>query len=144
MLNKVLAVIAAGGFLVSLVFNVLGWLRIDPPGGHAIFLLHVLCLALWFALVIQAQKKFPNDGRKNIEHLTGHLSKRVRVAGGILFGYAILNFVYFIYCSGQYEKHHVPLYLEIRGFSGHWMLFSGFAAAGFFAMTRLRQKNKKD
>jgi len=78
-----------------------------------------------------------------MEHLLAELPRWVRVVTGCLFAYALLNFAYFIFCTRQYPKHGVPFSVELRGFSGHWMMFYGVASAGFVALARLSKKRKQ-
>ena len=135
--------IAAAGFIAALICHILGWLQINPPGGNWVFLLHVGCMALWIPLVIFANKTKPPGMKGNMDHLLAEVPKWVRMIAGIVFGYAILNFIYFIYCTSQFPKNKVPSYIHLRGFSGHWMMFYGIAAIGFFALARLEKKRKE-
>jgi hypothetical protein len=139
-----LAGIAAAGFLVSVVCHLMGWLHIEPPWGRSVFVLHVGIFVLWFPLVMFANRTMPMPKRRraNLEHLFAELPKWARAAVTVLFVYAILNFAYFMYCASQYPRHKVPFYLELRGFSGHWMMFYGIAAFGFVALSRLARKRK--
>jgi hypothetical protein len=137
-----LAAAASAGFLASLACHLMGWLQIEPPWGKSVFVLHIGIFLVWFPLVIMANRTMPKPGRNNFEHLVAALPKWVQPVFTILFVYALLNFVYFIYCSTQYPKHQVPFYVELRGFSGHWMMFYGIAAIGFVALSRLAPKPK--
>jgi hypothetical protein len=139
-----LAVIAAAGLLASIACHIMGWLHIEPPGGKSVFVLHVGFLVLWIPLVILANRTMPKPGRNNLDHLLAELPKWVRLGISTLFAYALLNFAYFIYCTRQYPKHGVPFSIELRGFSGHWMLFYGVASAGFVALARLRKRRQND
>jgi hypothetical protein len=38
----------------------------------------------------------------------------------------------------------VPAAIELRGFSGHWMLFFGIEAVGFFALARLARAKREE
>jgi len=105
--------------------------------------LHVGFLVLWFPLVMFATRTMPKGAKGNVEHLLAEFPGWVRRAVTVLFVYALLNFVYFIYCTSQYPKHSVPSYIEVRGFSGHWMLFYGLAAIGFLALSRLARKRRE-
>ena len=140
----ILAMIAAVGFFASMACHIMGWLQVEPPWGKSVFLLHVGIFFVWFPLVINANRTMPKPGRKNMDHLLAELPKWMRVATGILFVYTILNFVYFIYSTSQYPKHGVPFSIELRGFSGHWMMFYGVALAGFIALSRLSRKQRKN
>jgi hypothetical protein len=139
-----LAVVASAGFLASVICHLMGWLHMEPPWGKSVFVLHVGFLVLWFPLVIFATRTMPKPGRGNLDHLLAELPKWVRSAVTVLFVYALLNFAYFMYCTSQYPKHEVPFYLELRGFSGHWMMFYGIAAIGFVALSRLAGKRRKN
>ncbi len=140
----ILMMIAAAGFVASVACHLMGWLQIQPPGGQAVLMLHVGIFVVWIPLVICANRTKPNPGRNNLDHLFAVLPKWVKIASGILFGYAILNFVYFMYCSQQYPKHKVPFLVELRGFSGHWMMFYGIATIGFIALSRLKRKPQEN
>ena len=54
-----------------------------------------------------------------------------------MFAYALVNFVVFVVMTTHYPKHQVPVWLELRGFSGHWMMFYCVALAGFIGRRRL-------
>jgi hypothetical protein len=118
----------------------MGWLQIDPPWGRSVFLLHIGMFVVWIPLVAFANRTMTKKGRGNFEHLLAELPKWARVATSGLFVYALLNFAYFMICTSQYPKHQVPFVVELRGFSGHWMMFYGMASAGFVALARLRRK----
>jgi hypothetical protein len=137
-----LAAMAAVGFLASVACHLMGWLRIEPAWGQSAFVLHLGLFVLWIPLVIFANRTMPKPGRGNFEHLLALLPKWARTFTSGLFIYALLNFVYFIFCTHQYPKHEVPFFLELRGFSGHWMLFYGLAAVGFVGLWRLARKRK--
>lgn len=138
----VLAMIAAAGFFASVACHLMGWLHVEPRWGKSVFILHVGFLVLWFPLVMFANRTMPKPGRGNFEHLLAVLPRWVRVFTYGLFTYALLNFVYFIFSTRQYPKHGVPFSVELRGFSGHWMLFYGAATAGFVALARLARKRR--
>jgi hypothetical protein len=139
----ILAIIAATGFVASVACHLMGWLHIDPPWGQSVFLLHIGIFVVWIPLVISANRTMPKPGRGNLEHLFAVLPRWVRIAIGVLFAYALLNFVYFIYCTQQYPRHKVPFLVELRGFSGHWMMFYGVASVGFVAVTRFKKAERK-
>jgi hypothetical protein len=135
-----LAALASAGLLASLVCHVMSWLQMEPPWGRSVFILHAGIFVVWIPLVIFANRTMPRPRRANLDHLFAELPRWVRVAVGGLFVYTLLNFTYFAYCTRQYPRLGVPFYLELRGFSGHWMVFYGFALAGFVALARLSRK----
>jgi hypothetical protein len=142
MAYMIAAMIAVAGLLASIACNIMGWLGIKPPWGESVFVLHIGCLLLWFPLILLTNRVMPKSDRKNLHLLlAAMLPKWMRSAASALFLYAILNFVYFIYCTSKFPKHQVPFYLELRGFSGHWMAFYGIAAIGFIALARFKQKS---
>jgi hypothetical protein len=132
-----LAIVAAAGLIASIAVHVLSWLQIEPPGGKSVVVLHLGFLLIWFPLVLYANRTMPKAGQGNLDHLLAELPPWVRVAIGCLFAYALINFVYFLFLTRQYPKHGVPFFVELHGFSGHWMLFYGMATAGFIALARL-------
>ncbi len=141
----ILATIAAAGFLASLVCHIMSWTNNQPALGRSVFLLHAGIFAVWIPLVIFANRTMPRPGGGNLEHLLAELPKWLRRALSCLFVYAVLNFVYFIFCTQKYPKHGVPFSLELRGFSGHWMMFYGMAAAGFVALAvRLKRRRENE
>ena len=140
----VLALIAAAGLIASVACHLMGWLGIEPPGGKSVVWLHVGFLVLAFPLVVFANRTMPRPGHGNLEHLLAELPKWVRVVFYGLFVYALLNFAFFIYSTRQYPKHGVPFTMELRGFSGHWMLFYGIETIGFTALGRLARRAKEE
>jgi len=139
-----LAVIAAQGFFASLVCHVMGWLHIEPPWGRSTFLLHVGIFVVWFPLVGLANRTMRKPRRGNFEHLLAVLPKWARGFTYALFIYTLINFVWFLIAAHRYPKGEVPFALELRGFSGHWMLFYGIATLGFIALARLTRQRGQE
>ena len=139
-----LAIIAAIGLVASVACHIMGWLQIEPPWGKSVFFLHIGIFVVWIPLVLSANRTMPKSGRNNVDHLLAELPKWARVTLGVLGAYVVMNFVYFIYCTHQYPKHGVPFSVELRGFSGHWMLFYGCALAGFVGLARLERKRREN
>lgn len=134
---SILAMPAGMGFAASLACQILSWLPGEPPLPPSVMLLHGGIFVVWIPRVIFATRSAPDHTRGNLEHLLAVLPEGARVAAYGLFGYALLNFAYFLYTGSSYPKHHVPFHLTLRGFSGHWMLFYGIATIGFVALERL-------
>jgi len=139
-----LAMTAAAGFVASVACHVLGWLGVEPSWGKSVFVLHVGIFVVWIPLVLFANRTMPKPGRGNLKHLFAVFPKWVQGVAYALFGYTMLNFAYFVYSARQYPKHQVPFSVELRGFSGHWMLFYGIAVMGFVALARLAQKRSEN
>lgn len=136
--------IAVLGLIASAACHVMGWLHLEPPLGKVVFILHIGIFPLWFPLVILANRASAGSKRGNFDFVVSALPKWVGIAAGGLFVYALLNFAYFIYCTAPYPKNKVPFYLELRGFSGHWMMFYGWAAAGFAGLGFLRRRKLEE
>src|SRR5258708_3041163 len=134
------AILSAIGFAVSAMCHVYGWLERDPPGGEAVKLLHIGIFAVWIPLVIVGKRVARVEGKLQFEELSREVPKWAGVALQLVFVYGLANFVYFIYLTSRYPKHGVPLFLTLRGFSGHWMIFYGFATLGYTALARLARK----
>ena len=136
-----LAVIAAAGLLVSIVCHLMGWLGVEPPGGKSLFvMLNLGIFVVCIPLGILADRTKPKSGRDNFKHLLAELPKWARVAAVGLLIYAILNYVSIMI---RHEWRGISFSLKLRAFSGHWMLFYGWAAAGFVALARLARKRRK-
>ena len=140
MLYRIAALVAAIGFVASVGCHLMAWLQMEPAGGKWVFILHVGILVLWFPLVMMANRTMPKPGRGNVDHLLAELPKWAGRVVSALFFYALLNFAYFIYCTQEYPKNKVPFSLELRGFSGHWIMFYSAAWAGFVGLARLARK----
>ena len=139
-----LIVFAAVGLAASVGCHALGWLGIDPPGGKAVFALHVGVFVVWIPLVVLANRTMPTGGERdgNLNHLVAELPRWVRAAMIAALVYAVVNFVLYMVASGAYPKKEVPFTLQMRGFSGHLMMFYGWAVGGFVALRRLARKRQ--
>jgi hypothetical protein len=122
----------------------MSWFQMEPPWGKSVFLLHVGIFVVWIPLVIFANRTMPRGSRRNFEHLLAELPRWARFVLIGLLAYALLNFGYFLYCTREYPRHGVPFFLQLRGFSGHWMMFYGMAALGHVALGRISRKQKQD
>lgn len=106
-------------------------------------LLHFGIFIVWIPLVFSASRTMPKEAAGNFDHLLAELPKWMRSAVIALFIYALLNFAYFIYAAQQHPRHGVPFDVELRGFSGHWMVFYGWATAGFIGLASLARRSRK-
>ena len=109
-------------------------MQVDLPKN--VFILHVGIFFVWFPLVFGSQRAIQKRTKPTFTDLLSVLPKSAGLAIGLLFFYAIAHFLYFIHLTQQYPKHQVPLWLEVRGFSGHWMMFYGTASLGLLALHR--------
>jgi hypothetical protein len=114
-----LAIIAMTGLLMSIACHLMGWLQMDPPWGKSVFILHIGIFVVWLPLVMLANRTMPKGAeRNNMKHLLAELPGWVRVACSVLFAYAMLHFVYFIYCAKQFPKNGVPFISNCEDFQG--------------------------
>ena len=141
MLYLLFAIVSGIGLVASAVCHILSWLSVDVPS--AAFVLHVAIFAIWLPLIHFANRTKPKTGRGNVDHLLAELPSWVNVAVGVALAYAILNFAWFMFASSQFPKNGVPKYVELRGFSGHWMMFYGWGLAGFAGLARREQRIAK-
>jgi hypothetical protein len=140
---KLLATIASAGFLSALICHVMALVGTEPPGGQRVMIvLHIGIFPLWFLLIISVNRTKSTTGSASLNHLFAELPKWVRTLSGLVTAYAVVNFIYFLYQTSQYPKHQVPFLVQLRGFSGHWMIFYGISATGFLGLERLAQKQK--
>ena len=139
MLYSLLAFISGVGLLLSGVCHLLSWFHLAPPGGKAAFLLHIGIFVVWLPLVICSNQTASTPGRGNFDHLMEQLPIWARKCVFGIFVYAMINFVVFLVLTADYPKHGVPFWLELRGFSGHWMMFYTVSLAGFVGLRRLRR-----
>ena len=137
-LLRLLAGISAVGLLLSLACHVFGWLQVDPPGGQAAMHLHTGIFIVWIPLVFLTNRTMP---RKDV---LAELPTWATVGVMVLFVYAFLNSIHFGVMASRFPENQVPFSLVLRGFSGHWMLFYGFAVAGFIGLARLAHKRRQN
>lgn len=132
------------------------------PNGSLFFLMHVVCLALMASYVFIIKKT--NGAEKlNYNALLADLSMPVKIAVLIGFAYSIFNFAwfllnmpytpvarqtgYFLLDHGKTiraitkEEYKLAQAAIVRGFSGHWLLFSGFVLASAYG--RAQKSNTK-
>jgi hypothetical protein len=131
-----LAFLSAVGLFLSACCHLLSWVHVEPPGGEAAFVLHVGIFLVWVPLVFCSKRAQGQSGRQTRNQLLEGLPGWVQGCVSTVFAYAMVNFVLFMILASQYPKHEVPLYLELRGFSGHWILFYTVALTGFIGLRR--------
>ena len=133
-----LAILAAAGFAVSLLVHVAAWAGVAPP--QAAWALHVGILVVWLPTVLVSQGLTRNF--KQRDFWTAALRGAppwTPVALKWLMGYAVVNFLLFIFQTILGARSNDPA-LQARGFSGHWMIFYGAAAATLFSAGQLRER----
>ena len=130
--------LAAIGFVLSVIAHVFGLLGILPPGGEFAMSLHVGIFVVWLPTVLVANRATKGTKKSDFwkEALLG-CPAWMRTALYGVFGYAILNFIYFMAFSNKTKTEGNGISPEtIRGFSGHWMVFYGAAFATLYSAIR--------
>ncbi|MDQ6628573.1 MAG: zinc ribbon domain-containing protein [Pseudomonadota bacterium] len=121
--------LAAVGLLLSICAHLAALFGLPLPGRNAVFGLHVGIFVVWLPAVIVATRTTRAANRKDFWR-TALSGCPVWMRRGLymLFAYAILNFVIFM-VGGTHggQSGGAPMASEVRGFSGHWMMF--YAAA---------------
>jgi hypothetical protein len=105
------------------------------PGGKAVWAFHVGIFVVWIPTVLISIPITHGAKRKDFWKiaLIG-CPKWMRQAVYVVFGYGILNFIYFMATTmnhGQPNGDAPPQ--VIRGFSGHWMIFYSAAFAALYS-----------
>gem|GEM_PF-634031 len=117
--------LALAGLVLSLIVHGLSVFGVRMPGGGIVWWLHIGIFIIWVPAVVLSQKRRGKEARDT-------LPRRMQRVLGLLFAYAIGNFIYFMATApkkGSRETPHEPAPPQVvRGFSGHWMIFYG---AGF-------------
>jgi len=136
---------------VSLVVHLSTFCGVDPMAAiPGVMFIHVAIFPPFFAAIIYTNKANRESGLKQ-ERIFKFAPSWMRTMTGAFFAYAIVNFIVFLFLveggspeqrDGKYflanhghvirqlseaEFHRMQAYV-VRGFSGHWMLFSSAAA----------------
>jgi hypothetical protein len=156
--------VAAAVLIVSLVVHASTFLGIDPmarwPG---VMFIHVAIFPPFIAAIYYAGRTGgPEQGRQ--DRVFNSAPRWLRILTGLFFAYALVNFAVFMVLvegggpherDGKYfltshgtvlrelseaEYHQQRAYV-VRGFSGHWMLFSCAALTGLVGAARLRRRS---
>jgi hypothetical protein len=129
---KPFLMLAAIGFVLSVISHVLAWLSIANPAGDQQWALHLGIFFVWtpaiFASVQLARDAPQRDFWKAV--LRG-CPPTLRRAINFTVGYAVLNFVIFALNGADSTEERV------RGFSGHWMVFYLVAFAIMYSAIRV-------
>lgn len=152
------------GLVVSLAAHISTYLGVDPEQSLPyIWLLHIGIFVVWLpALAVQGTLPRGADGKFKP---FAYAPKWMRWLTSAAFAYALINFAVFIflvhtgspsYEGGRYilqnhgkfvrqiseQEYHQYRAYEVRGFSGHWMLF--YAAAMTMLASGIRYRNMSD
>jgi len=125
------------GLVVSL------WVHLGAVMGRRVapeaffWMLHVGIFVVWFPAMFVAQRLVGNISRKDLWKVVLKDSPdwmRYMVYG--FFGYAIVNFLFFMTKTPSGGSGANPPAVVWRGFSGHWMLFYSAALAILYSAAR--------
>lgn len=152
-LRYVLGSLALAGFLASLFVHVRALMGIDiAPTVPSVWLLHVGVFVVFLPFVLLSRKDV--TGNRSLLAVAKGLPWWVAALGGIIFVYAMINFaVFMVHTDGGNPVTENGRYLlmehgklireitaaqfaafkanEVRGFSGHWLVFY-FVPAAYF------------
>lgn len=129
----VFVLISGIGLVVSL------WVHLGAVMGRRVvpeaffWMLHVGIFVVWFPTILVAQRLVGNVNRKDLWKVVLKDSPgwmRYMVYG--FFGYAILNFLFFMTKAPSGSSGNPPAVVW-RGFSGHWMAFYSAALAVLYS-----------
>jgi hypothetical protein len=122
--------LAAAGFVASVVAHVLGTIGVDVPKDSPVWGLHVGIFVVWIPAVLVSMRTSLFTRRKEFwkTALKG-CPPWVEKAGRVLFFYAIASFFVFIAGRPFWPLPATDQSWQLRGFSGHWMIFYGAAFA---------------
>jgi hypothetical protein len=155
-MSRIMLLLAAGGLLASAGVHLATFVPGLPISMGQVGFLHVVLFVPFVAMILKA-RAIPSPGAPRAEAqraLLRLVPARVKVAAVALFAYAILNFAlatsqlggarpqerdgrYFRAHGGQAaeeisaEEHARLQHLELRAFSGHWLLFYGLPTIFF-------------
>lgn len=133
--------LAGCGLVLSFVVHGMALAGVRIPGGGLVWVLHAGIFVVFLPTVFVFNQMTRHVSRKDGWKVAlAGCPVWMRRAGGVLFAYAILNFMLFMVNTATQPKEpkkskmsETPLAV-IRGFSGHWMLFYGAAFAVLYSM----------
>jgi hypothetical protein len=165
----VFILLAALGLLLSVGIHVLTFFGVDPQDAFPYFwLLHIGIFVVFIPgamLQPRSRRKNPTDRRKSAGDLIKHAPRWFARAVPYVVGYCVINFLVFIgHMSsgspqtdgkGGYElrehgrlvrtitatEYHSYRAWEVRGMSGHWIIFYGIALGLLWSAYRERRES---
>jgi hypothetical protein len=125
--------LAALGFILSVAAHLTALAGLEIPGGEDVWALHMGIFVVWIPTVLVSMRATRNSSRRDSwKVVLSGCPPWMRTALYVLLGYALLNFFLFVYRGAS----HIPgnhLSDEVRGFSGHWMIFYAAAFATLYS-----------
>lgn len=130
-------VLAACGLALSIVAHCMALAGVPIPGGELVWGLHIGIFVVWIPAVLTSMQMTRHAKRKDFWKVAlAGCPVWMRRAGYVLFVYAILNFIVFCAVTSNQPKQEQTGRArpsDVRGFSGHWMIFYGAAFAVFYS-----------
>lgn len=119
------------GLALSIAAHAMALAEMEIPGGQFIWALHGGIFIVWIPTVLVSIRATRNVSRNDFwkAALSG-CPPWMKRALSMLFAYAIANFIVFA-VSAPNAAH--SLTNEVRGFSGHWMIFYAAAFAVLYS-----------
>lgn len=143
----VLLAAALLGLVASLIVHVLSLTGVLPPTGEYTWGLHIGIFVVWFPAVILMQQLMPDKKNFNQKDVWKVALRGcppwVEKAIMGLFYYAIVNFVVFFFFAVKSPPASRETPDLFRGFSGHWMIFYGVAAAVFYSAMHATDEGRR-
>jgi hypothetical protein len=141
MLNSALLpcmLLAAVGFIASVAAHIASVADVQLPGGSAVFVLHAGIFVVWAPTVLVMSRFRGRVNNKDIWKVAlSGCPAWMRTAVQIIFGYGFLSFFWFLAGTAGHPKGVGPSpQSEVRGFSGHWMIFYSAAFATLYSVRR--------
>jgi hypothetical protein len=168
----VVLVISAVGLVISEIVHFSTYFGFDPQElGPSVFLLHIGVFAVMIpAILLQNGSSNRRGNSKSLKNQFSHAPRWMSHAAGVLFAYAIVNFIVSILLlssfsgksptrqpNGTYTvrrdgttvpitsaEYHRFRSVEIRLFSGHWMMFYAFATTAMLSAIRKTSLSVQD
>ena len=164
---KTLLIIAAGGFIFSLIAHLATFLGINPQGVFPpIWLLHIGIFVVWIPTVFLLRKIFKKTGRQGFwKSAVGNAPRWMQALCLFFFIYAFFNFFITVLVLNQggvpsiingkkVLQSHGEVIKELtdkeffryqaytfRAFSGHWMFFYVVSMTILCSYQRTREKD---
>jgi hypothetical protein len=125
--------LAALGFILSVAAHLMALAGLEIPGGEQVWALHLGIFVVWIPTVLVSIRATRNTSRKDYWKVVfSGCPAWMRTALYVLVAYALLNFFLFALRDGSQTTGN-QLSKEVRGFSGHWMVFYGVAFATLYS-----------
>lgn len=172
-MKKILFFVAATGWMLGLTVHLLSLSGVDVMEKVPfVWLLHLGIFAIWVPTILSLKKKkelrgnqdsSPFNALSNFLENTPHWLNAIAVVG---FVYAFINFALFFFSiegstaikDGEYilhnhghlikklteQEYHSYRAQELRGFSGHWLAFYGFAVAALYPFAKKKRSEILD